>query len=250
MAHSDCSSLVDLNAFIDDLCSHPNETTPPPLPPPATPNSTFFEKIGDGIIPEWMKDASVGIDDYRVQAHFLDNLSFDTNDQFEPFYQRAYTFKTNLIWYYVGIRYSAWRSFIEDFWPKYSSYIHILPYWCLGSDGNPGPTENKRLMIWVLQNKDEYIMNNEFKNLIKHDTYYAVRPKFKKQLKPKNPMDLINCMLHVSNSVCGASGTNSKGFHHCIAKTLPQQARLWAMEQIPNGQYYYKQYLSKNNVTK
>lgn len=162
-------------------------------------NATFasaglYGDLNPAEYPEWLtNEEGVAAEDLKF---FRNEFPMDRElSQYDPFLQRAYSFKRNLIWAHLSVRVSAWSSFMS-FLQTFGHRMYFLPYWCLCKGGR----EHHRHMLMVMPRAEKEVWT-QFGRIRSDNKQRNEKEKFKRVLDPeRHPCHLSNLISYMSNT--------------------------------------------------
>lgn len=205
---------------------------------------SFYENL-NSTYPEWLTSEE-GVQEQDLK-YFRNNFPMDIElTGFNPFLQRAYSYKQNLNWFHISIRVGVWPLFM-DFYEKFKHLIYITVHWCLCKGGK----EHHRHMICVWQRQHDTLLSRAFEQ-IKYPNDYE-KCKFKCLLNPsEHPTHLANLIAYVSNIASKCKWENDaksrKGScHYWINQPVIPSLVLFCMLYVRNGVHAYLRHKCKNS---
>lgn len=207
------------NMEIDMWYEHNRLLSPPSV---STSIYDFIQSPDDDVLPKWLLSLE-SVDDV---CSFRNEFPVESTTGFNPIWQKLFSFKRNLAWYHISIRFSAWKAFV-DFLNAIQTLVVWLPYSCLCNAG----LEHHRHLICVLELKNTrnvmFIQWNKFLNnevMINLDV-------------SKNPLQLMTTITELSSTTIACSLTkNSINLcHYYIFRPVIPFAEFFAMLYVPGG---------------
>lgn len=206
------------------------------VPPPTVSASIFHFVNHPEKFPEWLLTLD-GVDDV---CSFRNECPMDSAVGIDPIWQKLFSFKRNLAWVHVAIRFSTWQSFC-DFLAANKTRIYFLPYSCLCNGGQ----EQHRHLIGVLQTKD---MNAMFGGALWH----SISAGLISLDVVKNPLQLVTtiCALSSIDTVaCSFHKRNdSLPCQFFIFRPVIPLAAFFVMLYIPGGIDLYLRHFYSESV--
>lgn len=223
-------------------------------------NMEYFQHYSDEIdlyenfedshqLPEWITSEE-GIEDPLHLLYFSNQCTIDESFGFNVKYQLAFTYKPNLQWYRLNIRFDAWRTFWQ-FYKNNNHIIHCLPFWCLAThnlSGNntntlhlPTPTiienldKHYRCMIVVTQQQNCLFVEDFINELM--EAYLDDQGTWIQNITKTKLNNIDVCNLNLINAIEQVS-VSGEG-RYFIANPSDPMLKLTAMLVIHKGIYTY-----------
>lgn len=192
--------------------------------------------------PPWLTD-STDVDNENLK-YFHNNFPMDLQlSSFDPFLQRAYSFKKNLWWMHLSLPLDMWQKFLHVY-EQNSVNMYVVPHWCICEDASEITLSRLLHVIIVIpQDARDQIINalNSYLGCILFERYAEIMD------SNKNPTELMDVITFVSSRKMVRVAGNCANLIHrlynsnsgykkiLIHRTIIPFATLFAMLYVPNG---------------